>query len=77
MFVWHGALLAAIGIACGLAGAFALTRFMAKILFDVSPVDPLTYAGVSFGLVASAVLASYIPAMRATAVDPMHALRAE
>jgi putative ABC transport system permease protein len=77
MFVLHGALLAAIGIACGLAGAFALTRFMSTILFDVSPVDPLTYVGVSFGLVAAAVLASYIPALRATSVDPMQALRTE
>jgi predicted permease len=77
MFVRHGAILAAIGIACGLTAAFALTRFMTTMLFEVSPLDPLTYAGVSIGLVAAAVLASYIPALRATAVDPIEALRAE
>jgi putative ABC transport system permease protein len=77
MFVRHGALLALIGIVCGLTAAFVLSRFMASMLFDVSPLDPLTYAGVSLGLVAAAVLASYIPALRATTVDPVEALRAE
>jgi putative ABC transport system permease protein len=77
MFVWHGALLATIGIVCGLTAAFALTRLMSTILFDVSPLDPLTYAAVSFGLAAAAILASYIPALRATTVDPIKALRAE
>ena len=77
MFVRHGAMLAAIGIACGLTAAFALTRFMSTMLFEVSPLDPLTYAGVSIGLVAAAVLASYLPALRATGVDPIVALRAE
>jgi ABC-type antimicrobial peptide transport system permease subunit len=77
MFVRHGAMLAAIGIACGLTAAFLLTRFMATMLFEVSPLDPLTYIGVSLGLVAAAVLASYLPALRATAVDPIVALRAE
>jgi predicted permease len=77
MFVRHGAMLAAIGIACGLTAAFALTHFMSSMLFEVSPLDPLTYAGVSIGLVAAAVLASYIPALRATAVDPIEALRAD
>jgi predicted permease len=77
MFVRHGAMLAAIGIACGLTAAFLLTRFMATMLFEVSPLDPITYIGVSLGLVAAAVLASYLPALRATAVDPIVALRAE
>jgi predicted permease len=77
MFVRHGARLAAIGIACGLIAAFALTQFMSTMLFEVSPLDPFTYVGVSIGLVAAAVLASYIPALRATAVDPIEALRAE
>jgi hypothetical protein len=77
MFVWHGALLAAIGIVVGLAGALLLTRLMKTILFDVSPLDPVTYAAVSTGLAIAAVLASYIPALRATTVDPVKALRAE
>ena len=77
MFVRHGARLAAIGIACGIAVALAVTRLMSSMLFDVSPIDPLTYGGVSLGLAAAAMLASYIPALRATSVDPVDALRAE
>jgi putative ABC transport system permease protein len=77
MFVWHGALLAAIGIVCGLTAAFALTRLMSKILFDVSPLDPLTYIAVSCGLAAAAIVASYVPALRATTIDPIKSLRAE
>ena len=77
MFVRHGLVLSAIGTAFGLAAAFALTRLMKSLLFDVSPVDPLTYAAVAAGLVGAAMLASYLPARRATAVDPSEALRAE
>jgi len=77
MFVRHGLGLAAIGIACGLAAAFALTRLLSSLLFDVSPIDPLTYGAVALSLVAAAVLASYVPALRATMVDPVEALRAE
>ena len=75
MFVRHGALLAALGIGLGLTGALLLTRLMTRILFDVSPLDPLTYVAVSAGLAFAAILASYIPALRATAVDPVKALR--
>jgi ABC-type lipoprotein release transport system permease subunit len=50
---------------------------MSSLLFQVSPLDPLTYAGVSCGLVAAAALASYLPALRATGIDPVEALRAE
>ena len=50
---------------------------MSSLLFEVSPVDPLTYAMVSLMLMAAAALASYVPALRATAVDPLEALRAE
>jgi len=57
--------------------AVATTRLMASLLFHVSPLDPLTYIGVSGGLVAAAALASFLPALRATAVDPVDALRAE
>lgn len=77
MFVQHGLLLTSIGIAVGLGAAVALTRMMSALLFDVSPVDPLTYAAVSIGLVAAALIASYLPARRATIVDPVQALKFE
>ena len=77
MFVRHGLVLASIGVACGLSAAVVLTRLLSKLLFEVSPVDPLTYGTVALGLGAAAVLASYLPARRATAVDPVEALRAE
>jgi putative ABC transport system permease protein len=77
MFVRHALLLSGIGAACGLAAAFALTRLMKSLLFDVSPADPLTYALVSAGLIGAAMLASYLPARRATSIDPAVALRAE
>ena len=54
-----------------------MTRVMSTLLFDVSPGDPLTYGVVSLTLIAATTLASYIPAVRATAVDPVHALRSE
>jgi len=77
LFLWHGVRLAAIGIACGLTAAAATTRLMSSLLFHVSPLDPLTYGGVACGLIAAAALASFLPALRATAVDPVEALRAE
>ena len=77
MFLWHGLRLAAVGVVFGLVAAVATTRLMASLLFHVSPLDPLTYIGVSGGLVAAAALASFLPALRATAVDPVDALRAE
>jgi predicted permease len=77
MFVTHGLALAGIGITIGVVAAFGLMRLMSTLLFDVSPVDPLTYALVSLTLMAATALASYIPAVRATAVDPVDALRAE
>ena len=77
MFVRHGLVLSAIGAACGLAAALALTRLMKSLLYDVSPADPLTYAAVSAGLILAAALASYLPARRAAKVDPVEALRAE
>jgi ABC-type antimicrobial peptide transport system permease subunit len=76
-FVTDAIRLAAIGIACGLAGAIALARMMTTLLFEVRPIDPLTYGAVSAGLLAAAILASYIPASRVAAVDPANALRAE
>jgi predicted permease len=73
----HGFVLALIGVACGLAGAAALTRVLASQLFDVSPLDPLTYAAVSLGLLVVSTMASYIPTLRALGVDPIDALRTE
>ncbi len=77
MFVRQGLALSAIGAICGLGAALGLTRLMRSVLFEVSPADPLTYAGASAALVLAAAIGSYIPARRATRVDPMEALRAE
>ncbi len=77
LFVGQGLRLAVVGIAVGLGAAIGLTRLMASLLFGVGAADPLTYGSVSLGLVIAAVLASYVPALRATSVDPVEALRAE
>jgi putative ABC transport system permease protein len=72
-----GAKIALFGIASGIAGALALTRLMASLLFDVKPTDPATFAGVAILLALVALAACYIPARRAMRVDPMVALRYE
>jgi len=77
LFVGHGLILAAIGVAIGLAGAIGVARLMTSLLFDVSPVDPVTYVLVSLTLFAATGLACYVPAVRASRVDPIGALRAE
>ncbi len=77
MFVRHGMALAGIGVVCGLAGAAVTMSLMRSLLFHVKPSDPMTYLAVSAGLIATAVLASYIPSRRAANVDPSEALRAE
>jgi predicted permease len=69
--------LALIGVAVGLAASFALSRTLATLLFDLSPTDPVTFVAVGAGLTAVALVASYLPAWRATRVDPVVALRAE
>jgi putative ABC transport system permease protein len=77
MFVLHGLVLAGIGAVIGLAAAIGLTRLMKSLLFGISALDPVTFGGVAAILIVAAVLASYFPARRATAVDPVEALRAE
>ena len=73
----HGLLLGGLGIGIGLASAFALTRLMTGLLYEVDPVDPTTYAGFAAFLLSVALLASYLPARRATRVDPAVVLREE
>ena len=77
MFVRHALWLTGIGVAIGLAVAPALTRMMSSLLFGVKSVDPLTYAAMSVGLIATAALAGYLPARRAARVNPVESLRAE
>jgi predicted permease len=77
MFVRHGFVLASIGVACGLAAAAGVTRVLASLLFSVNPIDPPTYVAVAGILIAAAVIASYLPAIRATTIDPVQALRSE
>jgi len=77
MFIRHGLFLTGIGVASGLVVAIIVMRLMSTLLFKVNPTDPLTYAAVSAGLIATAFLASYLPSRRAATVDPVEALRAE
>jgi ABC-type antimicrobial peptide transport system permease subunit len=77
MFVRSALLLTGAGTAIGLGAAAAVMRLMRTLLFGISPLDPVTFIAVPVALAAAAALASYLPARRTTAVDPVEALRAE
>jgi len=77
MFVRQGLWLTGIGIACGLVAAVAAMRLMSSLLFNVNPVDPVTYTAVTVGVVVTAYLACYLPSRRAATVNPVDSLRAE
>jgi putative ABC transport system permease protein len=73
----QGVTLVSIGVALGLAGAWALTRVLATLLYEVNPTDPLTFMAVPVLLIVVAVLACWLPARQAASVDPLTALRYE
>jgi len=77
MFVRHGLLLTGIGVTCGLIAAIVSMQLLSSLLFNVKPVDPISYVVASTGLIVTAWLASYVPSRRAANVDPVEALRAE
>jgi len=77
MAMSEGMRVVVIGLACGIAGAVILTRLFRSMLFNVAPADPLTFVSVAAILASVALLACYIPAQRATRVDPLVALREE
>jgi putative ABC transport system permease protein len=77
MVVWRGLRLTLVGVALGLAAALALTRVMKSLLFEVSATDPITFVAIAVLLIGVALLACWIPARRATKVDPLAALRCE
>jgi putative ABC transport system permease protein len=77
IFIRHGLILTGVGIAFGLVAALIVMRLMSSLLFHVDPIDPITYAAVTLGLLLTTFIASYLPSRRAATVDPVDALRAE
>jgi ABC-type antimicrobial peptide transport system permease subunit len=77
MTIKQGLKLVGAGMILGLAAAFILTRVLESLLFGISATDPVTFFGISLVLLAVAILPSYLPALRATKVDPIIALRAQ
>jgi ABC-type lipoprotein release transport system permease subunit len=77
LFVRRGLVLGGIGVAVGLGSAAGFTRLMRSLLFGIGPLDPITFTAMTVVLAAAAVLASYLPARRAVAVDPVETMRAE
>jgi ABC-type antimicrobial peptide transport system permease subunit len=77
LFVHRGLVLISAGLAIGLAGALGTTTLLQSLLFGVSPRDPVAFTAMPLVLAAAAMLASYLPARRASAVDPAESLRAE
>jgi ABC-type antimicrobial peptide transport system permease subunit len=73
----HGLRLTLLGVAIGTAASFALTRYLSSLLFNVPPHDPATLLSVAAGLVAVSLCACFLPARRATLIDPMTSLRQE
>ena len=77
MFVRQGFLLTGIGVVLGLGASAATMRFLSSLLFHVSPIDPLTYGGVTLVIAVVGWIACYLPSRRAASVEPMSALRSE
>ena len=77
MVVRRGLVLTLTGVGVGLAGAWTLSRFLSAVLYGVAPTDPVTFAGVAGVLTAAALVASWVPALRAARVDPVVALRGD
>jgi ABC-type antimicrobial peptide transport system permease subunit len=77
MFVRYGLGLCAIGLMIGVGAAAALTRVLKTLLFGVAPLDPMTFAAVPIVLLIATLAASYLPARRVSAIDPVKCMRAE
>ena len=77
MFLLHGLALSGVGAVVGLVAAMALGRLMSSLLFGIGPMDPAAYIGALGVTIAAAALASYLPARRAAAIDPLETLKAE